>query len=279
MHIANFLAKLYKKGLAYSTLCGYRSAISAYHVEVDGTKVGEHPRLIKLLKGVFNCRVPKKVVAPSWSLNKVLSSLKKAPYEPLNEVSLQWLSYKTAFLVCLCSASRCSDVSRLGYKDPYLRWVNRDMGVRLTPRALKKQCRPGHMFEEMFIPKYDKDRLLDPIRAIKMYLQRVKNRRLHDGLFITFGKGKRAGQDATAQTISRWVRAVIQLANPGATGVKAHSTRAVSTSLAFKQGVSLDAIMKAADWSLASTFANHYLKESMESQGMFARTVLEGSRE
>ena len=54
--IANFLGWLYNKGLSYSTICSYRSAISSYQDLVDGVRVGEHPTLIELLKGVFNLR-------------------------------------------------------------------------------------------------------------------------------------------------------------------------------------------------------------------------------
>ena len=164
--VANFLAHLFKKGLSYSTLCGYRSAISAYHDGVDGIRMGEHPKLVKLLKGVFNCSTPRKVTAPLWNLDKVLRSLRKAPFEPLTECTLQYLSYKVAFLLCICSASRCSDLARFAYKEPYLRWVNKDMGVRLTPKFLKKQCRPGHMLQTTFIPQFEANRLLDPVRAL-----------------------------------------------------------------------------------------------------------------
>ena len=54
--------------------------------------------------------------------------------------------------------------------------------------------------------------------------------------------------------------------------------RATSTSLAFAKGMSLEAIMQAADWTRSSTFANHYLKAYMDEEGTFGKTVLAGVR-
>ena len=80
---ANFLARLFKKELSYSTICGYRSAISSYYKGVDGSKIGEHPSIVKLLKGVFNSAVPQKASGPEWRLDKVLHTLRREPYEPM----------------------------------------------------------------------------------------------------------------------------------------------------------------------------------------------------
>ena len=41
-------------------------------------------------------------------------------------------------------------------------------------------------------------------------------------------------------------------------GASAHFLRAASTSTAFARGVSLDAVVRAANWSFATIFQNHY---------------------
>lgn len=273
VEIANFLAEKFHEGLSYSTLCGYRSAISAYHDYVDGRKAGEHPKLVKLLKGVFNCRTPKKLPPPEWSLDKVLRSLRRLPYEPLKEASLKWLTLKTVFLVGICSASRSSDLARFGFSDLYLKFVNSSEGVRLTPRLLKKQCRPTHFRSESYIARFD-DPKLDPVRALKIYLERVKGKRKQDGLFMVYGKGKRAGMNASSQTISKWMVEVISKAEPKLTNIRAHSTRAMATSVAFAQGECLEKIMKTADWSSDNVFAKHYLQEKLSREGSFTKAVL-----
>ena len=45
---------------------------------------------------------------------------------------------------------------------------------------------------------------------------------------------------------------------------KPHSTRAASTSAAFRKGVPLETIMAAAGWSAECTFATYYKKDVTE---------------
>ena len=52
--VLDFLADLFDKGYQYSTICGHRSAISAYHGMVDSVKVGDHPQVSALIAGIFN---------------------------------------------------------------------------------------------------------------------------------------------------------------------------------------------------------------------------------
>ena len=42
-----------EKGLQYRTLNPLRSAISAYHVHIDGKSVGKHPKVGGLLAGIL----------------------------------------------------------------------------------------------------------------------------------------------------------------------------------------------------------------------------------
>ena len=50
--------KILKFWLQYRTLNCLRSAISAYHVHIDGKSVGKHPKVCALLTGIFNQRPP-----------------------------------------------------------------------------------------------------------------------------------------------------------------------------------------------------------------------------
>ena len=57
--ILDFLSELFKDHLAYRTIGVTRSAISAFHIPIDGMPVGKHPRVSSLMKGVANLRPPK----------------------------------------------------------------------------------------------------------------------------------------------------------------------------------------------------------------------------
>ena len=85
--ILDFLASLFDRGREYRMICVYRSMLSNALGRIDGFKVGEHPKVICLLKGVFHCRPPKKSMVPEWDLRIVLRVLKAGPFEPWIELT------------------------------------------------------------------------------------------------------------------------------------------------------------------------------------------------
>ena len=115
--------------------------------------------------------------------------------------------------------------------------------------------------------------MLDPVRALVTYLKRTESRRGElDSLLITFG-GK--SFKTPPQTVARWLCEVITRA----TGTRRHevkgqSTRAMSTSVAFGRGLSVDAILQAADWSSSSTFGRFYLQGVLQERCAFGRSIL-----
>ena len=58
-HILSLSGQLYQAGYEYRTICLYRSSISTYHNRAQGSKIGFHPKVSKLIKEVFNARPPK----------------------------------------------------------------------------------------------------------------------------------------------------------------------------------------------------------------------------
>ena len=92
--------------------------------------------------------------------------------------------------------------------------------------------------------------------------------------------GPRKGAPASSQSVSRWIVQLIHLAyqlakKPLPEGLKAHSTRAVSTSTALFKGVQLQNICKAATWATPLTFARHYrLDVRAKNDAVFGRAIL-----
>lgn len=84
--------------------------LSSVFTPIDNVPVGQHPHIIRLLKGVFNTRPPR---VPDLDLLKVVDMLQKAPFEPLKLASLKHLTYKTVFLVAITTFRRCSDIQTL----------------------------------------------------------------------------------------------------------------------------------------------------------------------
>ena len=112
----------------------------------------------------------------------------------------------------------------------------------------------GAFLLETVIPSFKSSRLLDPVRALVTYLKRTESRQGElESLLITFGR--KPFKTSYSQTVAWWLCDVITWA----TGtprqeVQGHSTRAMSTSVAFGRGLSVDAILQAADCSSSSTF-------------------------
>ena len=54
----DFLAEKFQAGLKYHSLNCYRSALSSALIPIDGFHMGQHPLVVRLMKGVFNSRPP-----------------------------------------------------------------------------------------------------------------------------------------------------------------------------------------------------------------------------
>ena len=95
--VINFLAELFREGYQYRSLNSYRSAISAVHARIDGHTVGQHPLVVRMLKGAFNERPPVARYSAFWDVGVVLRYLKSLGNN--ESLSLRSLTLKTAMLL------------------------------------------------------------------------------------------------------------------------------------------------------------------------------------
>ena len=111
----------------------------------------------------------------------------------------------------------------------------------------------------------DRDRLLCPVRALRFYLNKVKEERgTRQRLFLPIKQGL---VDISSQTISKWIVKVVKHCYESSSvdskslyGVKAHEVRALSASWALFNGIPFSEIMSAAFWRSNSTFTEYYLR-------------------
>ncbi len=144
--VANFLASLFEEGYQYSSVNAYRSAISSVHDKVDGLNVGQHPTIVRLLKGVFNVRPPVPQYSATWDVQKVLDFLEGGG-KP-STLPLKTLTLRTVFLLAITRPSRSADLSQLDIR----RMRTIANGVAFVPTVLAKQSRQGKPIEEFFFP-------------------------------------------------------------------------------------------------------------------------------
>lgn len=260
----NFLTYKYHKGAAYRTIAGYRSMMSSVLPPVDRFPVGQHPYVIRLLRGVYNERPPEKRLVPEWDLLLVLGMLKETPFEPLKRASIKHLTWKTCFLIAVTSFRRCSDLQSLRLGEGCVNVQSK--GVTFVRQGLSKQDRPNHTPSHVFIPAFSDNKKLDPKRCLAVYLKRTEEFRRQDEkdetqLFLSVNKPHKP---VSRQTISKWIVNTIKFAykqkHKTVDNVKGHSTRSIGPSWALFKGVSMRSIMESADWARESTFVKHYLK-------------------
>ena len=262
---AHFLTYLFfEKNLKYRTINGYRSMLSSVLPPIDKCPIGQHPYIIRLLKGIFNERPPVKKLTPEWDLPLVLGCLQRCPFEPMREASLKYVTWKTCFLLAITTFQRCSDLQALQLGENNVNVQKK--GVTFIRTGLSKTDRPGHMKTSVFVPAFTCNKLLDPKRSLSYYLKKTEKFREDDSsevlrLFLAINKPHKA---VSRQTISRWLVDVIrfcyQKQKKKSPKVKGHSTRSIGPSWALFKGASLIQIMESADWTNESTFVKHYLK-------------------
>ena len=277
--VADFLTFLFSvMKCQVSTIKGYRSTISNTLKYKTGYDFGSHPVLSELIKSFAKQRPVDRSLAPKWDLAFVLSHMCKAPFEALDKASLFHLSVKTVFLVTLATARRVSEVHAFSIDSDHLRFSNLDgsLILRTIVGFLAKNQLPSRAPDSItfsklsnFCRKSDNfNRMLCPVGAVKIYLNKTKSLRKHrKRLFIP----TQGDQDLAKPTFSRWVKYAIKYAygsiskNPNRLfKPRAHELRAFSASWAYMNYISLEEILKSGVWSSSSLFASHYLRDFRE---------------
>jgi len=250
----NFLAELFEQGYQYRSLNSYRSAISAVHEKIDGLEVGKHPLVARMLKGAFNERPPRPKYESIWKVDQVLTMFENNGHS--TSLSLQDLTIKTAMLLALTRPCRGSDLAELDLNArSYV-----PEGVVFQPSHLSKQSRPSHHNISFFFPRFKENRCLCPVETLKVYEEKTaafRNNPKENRLFRSF-IGKHG--PVTSSTIARWLKSCLHKAGVDTSRFTAHSTRAAAATKAAMSGLTVEEIMKAADWSSEGVFQKFYYR-------------------
>uniref|UniRef100_A0A803JM14 Tyr recombinase domain-containing protein n=1 Tax=Xenopus tropicalis TaxID=8364 RepID=A0A803JM14_XENTR len=285
--ILSFLQLGLDKGLSLGSLKSQISALSVLFQQ----KIATFPDVATFLEGVSRLHPPFHDPIPPWDLNLVLNALQEAPFEPMATIPIAWLTWKTVFLIAIASARRVSELSSLSCQLPYLIFHEDRAVLRTTASFLPKVVSSFHINQDITIPSfclrpasYKEVALhsLDPVRALKFYLHRTKEIRSSNSLFILH-TGAQSGSQASKSTISRWIketicRAYIAKGKSPPLQIRAHSTRGIGTSWAFRNKASAEQVCKAATWSSLHSFTKFYSFEVFAaSDALFGRKVLQAA--
>lgn len=105
--ISDLLTSLFQEGCQVSTVCNYHSAVAAVHKGFSDSTIWSNWAILHLLQGMANSP-PRKSLSPPWSINDVLHSLARSPYQPIQNSRLPDPTKKTLFLFAASSAWRRS---------------------------------------------------------------------------------------------------------------------------------------------------------------------------
>ena len=174
---------------------------------------------------------------------------------PLNELTL-----KLTMLLCLTTGQRGQTIHKFDIN--YIQDLDDRFRISLHERL--KQTKPGRHLEPTELLSFPEDKEL----CVVQHLRECKD---HSQLLLSYVKPfKQVARD----TVSKWVKQVLQSAGIDITKYSAHSCRAASTSNVKVKGLNIAEIMKSAGWSTASIFAKFYDKPVSNTSANFGSVLL-----
>ena len=216
--VVDFLIHLRQdKGLSVSAVKGYCSALNSV-LALKGRDLAASREITTLLRSFARSVNPVELRPPAWDVSLVLQSLTGALYEPLRMCDERFLAQKTLFLLALASAKRIGELHALLYRVSHTRdWG--EVSFAFVTGFVAKTQDPSSLaprFEGFTVPalpnarKNRNGRLLCPVRAVKVYLDRTASHRPRcERLFVTAGCSKK---EIAKTTVSFWLRKTISCA-------------------------------------------------------------------
>ena len=132
-----FLVCLYKAGLGYSAVNTARSALSSFLILENNEKFGDHPLVVRCMKGIFELKPSLPKYNEIWDVRVVLDYLKT--FVVSSSLSLKDLTLKLTMLLCLTTRQRGQTIHKFDIN--YIQ----DLGdrYRITLHEKLKQTKPG----------------------------------------------------------------------------------------------------------------------------------------
>lgn len=243
--ILDFLTKIFNNGSQYGTINSHRSALSL----ILGN-IMDNVLISRYCKGVYRLRPALPKYNITWDVGVVLEYL--GSLFPHEQITLEQITKKCSTLIALVTAHRVQTISKISLKNI----VIYDDRILIKISDLIKTSRPGTAQPVLYLPFFSQKPQICPAKALISYIDKTKNFRKSENLFISFRKPYGS---VTSQSISRWIKCTLQASGVDVSIFSAHSTRHASTSVAYSRGINVDLIRNMAGWSgNSTTFARFY---------------------
>ena len=210
------------------------------------------------MKGIFELKPSLPKYNEIWDVRVVLDYLKT--FGASTALPLKELTLKLTMLLCLTTGQRGQTIHKFDIN--YIQDL--DDRFRISLHEKLKQTKPGRHLEPTELLSFPEDKEL----CVVQHLRECKD---HSQLLLSYVKPfKQVARD----TVSKWVKQVLQSAGIDITKYSAHSCRPASTSSVKVKGLNIAEIMKCAGWSTATTFARFYDKPVSNTSANFGSVLL-----
>lgn len=240
----------HERGLSYRSINLHRSMLSSTLPKIEGSDLGKHELVCKLLKAIFNRNPPKAKYDCFWDVASTLELLKE--WGPNEELNLKQLTLKTCLLLALASFCRVSELAAMSRSDITLE----NSGLLINLTKLRKTQRQGSL-KRLEICGFSRDPTLCPVKCVARYLESTGHLIQNTCTALFVGYNKPHGP-VSSSTVARWIKSALILLKVDTSKYSAHSTRGSAASSAFASGTPVDEILAAANWSNAKTFYRFY---------------------
>ena len=251
IQILDYLTNLSDRGCSYSVINTHKSAVIQTLLACGNNLVFNNMLISRFMKGIFNKNPPKPKYTCMWDVSVVLRYL--TTLYPLENLPLDKLSWKVASLLALCTAQRSQTLVMLDLDS----MNDNGNSISFDINSLTKTCRPGSQFQSVVLECFNNHKLCI-VRTIRKYIERTKKHRKSRKLIVSYKTFKQI----STSTLAHWLKIVLKNSNINTNVFQAHSYRGASTSAAYDAGVSVQKILKTANWSNSQTFHKFYYRKS-----------------
>ena len=212
----------------------------------DGTEFRKHPIIARMLKGIFRNHpaLPRYMV--TYDRDLVINFLKSLP--SWDNITLKWLTLKTATILALLSGHKCQSKNSLTLAHIDL---NINKVIFYIPKVIKNTTRLFHP-QPIELKAHNKDESICPVRTVVEYIK--EKIRKSENIIISYHKHN----VVNTQTVSRYVKQTLKAAGINSSLFTDHSTRHPSSSKTFMKELFLTDIVKRGGWKSTSTFREFY---------------------
>ncbi|XP_043472731.1 uncharacterized protein LOC122505285 [Leptopilina heterotoma] len=261
----DFFTEIFHSGISYSTLNIYRAAISL----LTANQLGKDNIVSRYFKGVSSINPPKPKYEETWDPQVVLTYLQSLGEN--EKLSLEMITKKLATILALISAQRVQTLAAIELNN--INTGVEPIQIKITSRI--KTTGRNRFQPILEVPTFPDNKVLCAATILKKYIEKTREIRAvskEEKLFLTYKKPHHA---ATTQSISRWIKDVLNESGIDTETFSTHSTRHAATSAAARRGVNLETIRKAAGWTPKSSVFAKFYNRPITKKSIFSEAILQ----